>query len=421
MGEAEEIRWPLKEAYTRLLGCKYWPWPLLKGWIPCVVADTLIFGDNLPIQNIEPKMLVLGYDGFEYPVRRVFFREYSGPLIKIRVMMVPDPILITPEHPILIKSGDNILWKRACELKAGDLLVVPRRRFCDEAKIPVGYRKGLKVRWVNVDKNVAYFLGLYLAEGCVVYYSQGRARITLNFGRRERDLVERCLEIIRHVIGINAFISEEKTSLRIHINNTKLGRFLREKFGHGAINKHIPRFVKNLPYEELREFVRGFMDGDGTYVRLKGRKSGRYQMRTSSRRLAYDLVEVLIKLGICPYVQRCLARSSRIGDRIIRHNTKYWYNIQVQENAWLGRKPKHGKISYEVTRNYIYVPIKSVEKTEHMRVGVWNLETDSETYCLPFVVHNCRFPLLKMAGRAPCDLCHRKYIYEALLRVKGAK
>lgn len=35
MGEVEEIRWPLKEAYARLLGCKYWPWPLLKGWIPC--------------------------------------------------------------------------------------------------------------------------------------------------------------------------------------------------------------------------------------------------------------------------------------------------------------------------------------------------------------------------------------------------
>jgi len=33
----------------------------------------------------------------------------------------------------------------------------------------------------------------------------------------------------------------------------------------------------------------------------------------------------------------------------------------------------------------------------------------------------CRFPALKAIGKAPCDICHRKYIYEAILRLKGGK
>lgn len=35
MTEVKGIKWPLKDIYAENLGCPYWPYPILKGWIPC--------------------------------------------------------------------------------------------------------------------------------------------------------------------------------------------------------------------------------------------------------------------------------------------------------------------------------------------------------------------------------------------------
>lgn len=65
------------------------------------------------------------------------------------------------------------------------------------------------------------------------------------------------------------------------------------KYGN-TYTKHIPQWVKDLPPEYLKIFIKWYIKGDGTVAKNSGNARWGY---TTSRKLADDLQEVFLKIG----------------------------------------------------------------------------------------------------------------------------
>jgi flavin-dependent thymidylate synthase len=380
----------------------------------CLTGDIIVFGENKPIKEIYPNELVIGKEGQEQKVLATFKRIYEGDLVKVKVMGLPF-ITLTPEHPVFIthfrrvhrknkkSSGKNIYeWvdsefeiKEAKDLKKGDYLIVPRPK--TNINFFIKYRKGRgrmpqgrdERKFINkkINKKIAELFGLWVAEGSV-----GGNKIIFSLGIHEKRLAQYILKIAEEELDIrgNIFEKKEINSLRVALYNKDLAKFLVKNFNKGALNKRVPVFIKNLPVEILRGFVDGLIKGDGN---INKNKIGSSQIRisTSSKQLAYDLLEILYKIGIAPSLYQEKPGIAKFrGKKYLSHTN---YTIRFSQRIWDNKLCKNNKRSYsqaKISDNYIFLPLQKVE-TFKRKIEVYNLKTIDSTFCIPFLVHNCEF------------------------------
>lgn len=345
-------------------------------WL-CTPEDTIIFSNtNKEIKDIIPNENVIG----EYPNNTVihkFIRPYSGDLIKIKPRNLL-PVYFTPNHTIKIAhirrktewknrgnySGtkyivENPDFIRSDQIKKGDYLIVPRNN------------NGT----VKVNKRFARLLGWYLAEGSI---SNGKVEFSL--GKHEKQFAQELQSIINELFNRKAEPHETRTALKIGFQcNGKTNIF--EQFGHKAFNKRIPDFIKEWNEESIKEFISSYVDGDG----FKGKDKGlTWTVGTSSKQVMLDLTQLLIKVGIVPYIQFVPAHKNEIEKRTI--NTKDFWHLSWSYNRWINN-PKCP--FYIVDKDYIYIPVASITVEKVKDIMVHNIETKENIYCVPFIVHNC--------------------------------
>jgi flavin-dependent thymidylate synthase len=380
----------------------------------CLTGDTIVFGENKPIKEIYPNELVIGKEGQEQKVLATFKRIYKGNLVKVKVMGLPF-ITLTPEHPVFVthfrrvhrknkKNFEKNLYewidsgfeiKEAKDLKKGDYLIVPRPK--TNINFFIKYRKGRgkisqgrdERKFINkkINKKIAEFFGLWVAEGSV-----GGNKIIFSLGIREKELAKHILKIAEEELDIrgNIFEKKEINSLRVVLYNKDLAKFLVKNFNKGALNKKVPVFIKKLPVEILRGFVDGLIKGDGN---INKNKIGGSQIRisTSSKQLAYDLLEILYKIGIAPSLYQENPKIAKFrGKKYLSHIN---YTIRFSQRIWGNKLCKNNKRSYsqaKISDNYIFLPLQKVEIFKG-KIEVYNLKTVDSTFCIPFLVHNCEF------------------------------
>jgi intein/homing endonuclease len=145
-----------------------------------------------------------------------------------------------------------------------------------ENKLPKRIR-----RFVEIDSDLAYAIGWYIAEGC----SDGQ-KLTYTMHANELSFAERIAQTFKRIFDVNSSIEIENNTLRLDISSCALARTL-DLFGHCAKNKKIPESFKNLPNDKLKSLVTGLILGDGWE---KG-------FTSVSRQLVKDLADCLLKLG----------------------------------------------------------------------------------------------------------------------------
>ena len=361
----------------------------------CLPPQSLVLGSTSEIEKVEIGMNVLSHTGTEAKVLHTFSRPYRGYLVKVKTAFIHIPIRLTLEHPVLVvrrpwcgseehgKPCEGFLkpltgsckrcrkvkewdWAPkfipAKDLQVNDYLLIPRRKTEKIPSLPF-----------KVNKETCYLMGLYLAEGSVSDH-----QVQLALGKHEKELLEKTLAIIEKYIDPDPYVYEMETEYLIVFGNKKLKQFFRKYFGAVSHEKRIPDFVKDLPKDLLRSFIDGYIDGDGCrYIDKRGKV--RVSISTASKYIAFDIIECCAKLGFLPHVSYYVRKDEpTIEGRRFR---KDFYIIQWQETPQRRRR-------FRVDENYIYVPIASVEFEWYEGV-VYNLETTSGTYCVPFVVHNC--------------------------------
>ncbi|MHA1400961.1 MAG: IMP dehydrogenase [Candidatus Heimdallarchaeaceae archaeon] len=253
-------------------------------------------------------------------------------------------------------------------------------------------------RFVELDKNLMKLFGYFVAEGYVCGNKNNRS-LRFAFSKDETSFHEEVTRLIEEVFDYtNCKILFHKTrnSAVVAIHSHFIASFFERLFPLGAKNKKIPEFVLEQEKSLLIEFVRGAFNGDGSIADKR-----RASYKTISPSLAFQMSEILIRLGFLPTLtveniktkkwSNCYRinisgkQYDRFMEMIYPNKNFVRVNSQIQQ-IWADEE-------------YIYLPVMSV-KSKNKQTVVYNLEVDDDnTYLVNRIaVHNCITRIVAGAG-----------------------
>lgn len=294
----------------------------------CVSDDTEVYCSRgwLKFGDLDgsEQFLTLKPESFDLewlPATKNITQHYSGEMIQIR--MKNFDVMVTPDHQMFYHTKkersagiDNWQFGAASELPPDAIFYRSSRWKGDTPDyIEIGELK-LPTRLY------CHFMGLYLTEGSH-RSSPGRNEIIISQHRTDRR--ERMFEAL---CQLPAKVTEFKTGIRIVSKD--LNDYVKQ-FGL-APEKSIPKEIKSLNPSLIRDFLTYFQLGDGGVA--VGRHWAGYQFRdinlyrTSSKRMADDLGELILKVGSRPAYQL----NKQIGKIV---NFKNGGKYRINTDCWI--------------------------------------------------------------------------------------
>ena len=338
----------------------------------------VVGGDDWAYWCFEPETPVLSnpHVSFIEEAKGVqeFERLYNGDFIRFK----PSKLFeygVTPEHPIFIvpikhfSEKTTILnqprWVLAKDLKPKEMAVVvpiPKENKTEESK-----------DWFELA-------GWYLAEGYINKRKDNGIFFTLN--PNEKENIERIIELGQKLNSkyIRTY-NPAPNKVEVIISDKKLKKSFIQEFGCGARFKTISKRILEAEKDKLALLLEAWTKGDGNL------DSGKTW--TASKKLAMGMFLIAIKLG---------KHASITSDK-----SRKWSNNPIYSLYWT-RDPTFYRYEYWFFDDMVILPIKYV-KTEKYIGKVYNLKTESQTYQIPFIVHNCDDCYIEMIGRE-CEICH---------------
>lgn len=349
---------------------------ILIGGTPCFVAGTFITTrrGNIPIEEVKVGDVVLTHKGNWKKVLRIGSKD-NQETREIRGMGFLTT-RTTDEHPYYCvrkrKVWDNpnrtyrrefteLDWEKAENLQRG-----------------LHYTSQVLPKEENIegDYNFWWVVGRYIADGwlrnrCNRNNGKKADYVLICCGKHEKDELEANLKK-----SFKFTISEERTSYRFQIADTKFARFL-EDFGRGAGNKEIPPKFYGLSIEQAKGFLDGYFSGDGW------ENAKYFGATTISPKLTIGLSILIQRVyGKVASTRLCkVPRTKVIEGRTV--NQSNFYQVIYRK----GDKGLHG----HVRGTYGYKPIRYNEPTGKREV-VYNLEVaeDNSYVANGCIVHNCQ-------------------------------
>lgn len=381
----------------------------------CLSKDTKLITKNgtKPIEEIIPEEdFVFTHKGnFKRVIKKIM--NYNNYMYKIKVSGNNQEIKITGNHkvPCIIngkryreiknkkyyyncpantkqtKENSNIVWKKISQLKEKDYLIFPRNKRISEEEtifIPdiINQQELNKIREhpgcnkindiIILDKDMARFFGLYIAEGC------NNEGLIFCFNTKEKEYIKFVCKIIKNRFGLKYKInhlSRNRTIIRCY--SKILSLLFGKLFGIGARNKKIPLFLQN--HEYTIDLLQGLFEGDG-YLTDKC-----YDLSTTSEELANNVFQSLIN--------RC-----RIIGNLAKMRNRLEYCVSLKNmhlykfKKLIGKKaimPKYPQSLNFITDDYAALRIIKKEKIPYNDIS-YDLEVDEDhTYTTTsFTVHN---------------------------------
>jgi len=269
------------------------------------------------------------------PIRYVL-RHKTDKVYRIRY--IGGEVRATGSHSVFILDEDTleVKAKRVNELKPGDILVGFLNRFEDESlnprvdlidllgdpkkdfvdgipselKVRLGRnpislslylkhevskepRKGLRIkRWYNgkwipatieIDEDVAFLLGVYLADGCVKEH-RGKS-VCFSLGAGEEEIRRKTIEIVKKKFDLTPTIEDRGSYSLVTFNSTILAELFEKLVGKNLEEKHVPSFLWHAPKRIIRAFLDGYRADSRRNV--KDRRDIHYT--TKKRELACEI------------------------------------------------------------------------------------------------------------------------------------
>lgn len=355
----------------------------------CFLPETLVTTTDgpKPIEELRPGTRVLTHRNRFRSVAKTMGRWYDGEIVELSIGRRKSlPLTATTEHPILVQRDEKSLWLPINDVKVGDQVLVPH---C------VGEAEETPL----ADEEKAELLGLFLAEGHASGYvgltrdSWAGTRVVWTFGRHEEALVERTVELIRKVHGIEPVVNQKASVTVVKLNDAASAVYYMRAFGHKAPFKRLPPEILNASRNIVLAFMRGWMLGDG------GQQKMRIYGTTSSKRMTIQWLGLLARHDIHPtsFANNrdggWVTRDRQIKRRYTQHM------ISFSGGAFEAIAPTFGR---EFRASIHNVPAELDGRRLYSVVGVtrrdyegpvYNLEVaDDHTYVADgYIVHNCDY------------------------------
>lgn len=337
------------------------------------------------IEDIKIGDLVKTHKDRYRKVIKVYKTPYNQKKEILWINTANSTIKCTPEHPFLIKDKEDTKWVSANRLQTGEFLLYPfsKKKSIIEFNCHSGGHRGIqKIQFNNiqVDRDLARFFGLYLAEGC-----GGHDSIRFTFNNNETEYIEFISRVCNEKFGRTPTIYQRwATTVKLNIRNFS-EKFI-TWFGKDATVKKVPEFVFSWDIVNKLIFVKGYLDGDGWNIQgMKG-------FASASLNLVNDIKVLLNSCGIdCtePHYKRP-SQSNNKGN-IIKNNGSYECRISTR-----GYGKLLDLIEATEDKNYLKIPIsnileKKMPQLKKDRQFVYNIEVEEDNSYIvsSAIVHNC--------------------------------
>lgn len=241
---------------------------------------------------------------------------------------------------------------------------------------------------LRINEELAEFLGYFCAEG---HISKSISRpssyhVVLSFGRHEKSLALRSVQLLQELFGLRPYITERRTTITAEITKTSLALLLGSLCGTNAASKRVPSFLYQAPRSAVETFLSAFEIGDGCIT------GNHLSLNTISKDLAFGLFGLYLKLGHLPSIFLYHPRSHTfIEGRRVRQSPLYYVKVSIRrmrEDSW--RTAKH--VRYSFADDHILVPLFHIGRVRYSG-PVYNLEVDdtSHTYTANYIaIGNCQ-------------------------------
>ena len=188
-----------------------------------------------------------------------------------------------------------------------------------------GSTKGIKLTVENTEAFL-WFLGFYLAEGCLVYRENQDYQLIFSSNLEYLDKLQ---SVVFELFGIDAPLIFEEGGMRapsVRVRSRLIVELVVNAFGFGkalSTQKSIPDWVIQLPKNQLVHFLHGFWQGDGNH---DAKTTGKQLIfNSSSLPIVEGLTLILARFGIIGSVTEFLTRVRREDDKTYRA-----YRLTVQ-------------------------------------------------------------------------------------------
>jgi intein/homing endonuclease len=421
------------------LGREYW----------CALPDEIIQGKDgpIPIKDVVRDDEVLTHTGAIRKVRGVSYRPYQGKYVTLQPHYGL-PMQYTYLHPFLVRREGLVDWIPIERVKATDELYVPVDKRIEDRQsvsvwetlsrtewLPVPSEAEIRsmtipdyVNWTDSEKQYRsyirrltrdlkpgdlwrrnqrctqhsplpgdmdvtdeflWFIGLYLAEGCV---TKDGVQIALH--AKEMSYADRVIDFAS-TLGLNASIREgsSENGIIITIYSISFGAWMHSLIGTGCDGKRIPEWMMILPPDKQTHILRGYYDGDGCYG------APRVYATTKSLTLALQVERMIRRLKIVTAINKSSSVTKNgthcqwymIGPcKADTH--KFMKAIGIDTYNHVDRK----KAFADWDDNGYWVKVFKIEHGEYSG-PVYNIEVEKDhSYVGSVATHNCvgeAFPL----------------------------
>lgn len=329
-------------------------------------------------------------------------RLYQGRMFKVKPAFGLE-FNVTSEHPILCvrlpkapKAGDGIPktvsklssinpeFINAEDLNANtDLLAFPLPAFeptKKRSKRLMRMRRHFKYEHVELNADTAYFFGAFVGDGSLakpcdsgsVWFkgSASKRNVLLTLGLQKP--IQKLNDIISQQFYRKPLISKLKdtNAVRLQFSSTSIAKYLAANFYSGD-SKSIPAWMFNQSDDIKRAFIQGLTATDGHLY-----DNGKRDITTTSLNVAGNLSLLLMQLGYSPAISKTDRQSENANHADLFKIS--WFETKNVESRGVVRD------------GYWLMPIRSIQVQDVVDTTVYNIETESHTYGLPYVMtHNC--------------------------------
>ncbi len=130
------------------------------------------------------------------------------------------------------------------------------------------------------SSKIAYILGYIFADGSIAWdEDKGYYSLTITASEKDKDHLEEIRNILQSTKPL--LYGESTKSFRLIVNNKQLCRRL---INLGVLPKKslIIKFPLNIPRQNLKDFIRGYVDGDGSLRYCNRKRSPYFEIKICS-------------------------------------------------------------------------------------------------------------------------------------------
>ena len=268
--------------------------------------DEITKDDKIACYNPDTKKL-------EYhPYKEKWVYDYEGEMVHFQTDKID--FLCTPNHKMYTKKRDGNEYEF---IEAKD--VKNRARFIGAVNGFEGeYQKSIEI---GEEEYTIYdfckLIGYYVSEGWTKEEKRKNRTqkcTTIQIGQNKSGKARNDINDLFNDMFETHYDNDESVS----VYKPALAEYLKINFGHGAKNKRLSSFVKNLAPECLEIVIESMINGDGCECNKidRFRKNTNLAYYTSSPQLAKDFAEISFKCGY----------SVKISERTKKENDKRYFN-----------------------------------------------------------------------------------------------